>query len=332
MKITKTTWHGYDAVEMEAGGWRALMIPEVGANLISLTNKDKGLDILRTPAADEVEAFGQRPQLFGLPLLFPPNRIEDGTYTHKGQTYQFPITIPAQNNHHHGIIKTQKFTVTKTVVAADHVEVEAAFFSNRFNDELFKLFPHEFVCTMYFRLSAAGLEHRVTFRNESGSEMPLGVGYHTPVRIPFAKGGDAGRCKLWMSVGERWEINERGLPTGKLLPLGEAEKPLRTTGLKPVGTAIEWALTARPLEVDGKPYNGAILKDEAAGTTLYYEVDPAYRHFTFWNNGGTVDWACPEPQTWAINAPNLKLPAEQTGFQTVAPGQEWSAFSKIYVK
>jgi aldose 1-epimerase len=332
MKISKTTWHGYEAVEMEAGGWQALMIPEVGANMIRLVNKEKGLDIFRTPADDEVETFASRPQLFGLPLLFPPNRIEDGTYSHNGKTYQFPITIPAQNNHHHGIIKSQKFTVTKTLVAKDYVEVEASFFSNRFNDALFQLFPHELVCTMYFKLSAQGLEHRVTFRNESDSEMPLGVGYHTPIRIPFVEGGNADNYKLWMSVGQRWEINDRGLPTGKLLPLSDTEQQLRTTGLKPTGTAIEWALNAKPLEVDGKPYNGAILKDEAKGVTLCYEVDPGYRHWTFWNNGGTVDWACPEPQTWAINAPNLQLPKEATGFQTVAPGASWSAYSKIYVK
>ena len=333
MKISKIDWHGYEAVAMEAGGWEALLIPAVGANLVKLVNKAKKLDILRTPKPDEVEFFATRPQLFGLPLLFPPNRIEDGTYTHDGRTYHYPITIPDQNNHHHGTLKTQPFIVTRTHVGRDYVEVAASYFSNRVNDAIFSYFPHEFVCRMYFRLSAEGLEHRVTFVNESDSDMPLGVGYHTPIRIPFVEGGHADNYKLWMSVGEKWEVNHRTLPTGTLLPLDETEQQLRTiAGLKPTGTPIEWPMTARPLEVDGKPYNGAIIRDEANGITVFYEVDNQFKHWTFWNNGGTVDWACPEPQTWAINAPNLKMSNEITGFQTVAPGEMWSAVSKIYVK
>ncbi|MCD8186145.1 MAG: aldose 1-epimerase [Rikenellaceae bacterium] len=332
MNISKIEWNGYRAVAMEAGGWEALLIPELGANLVKLVHREKKLNILRTPKDDELEFFAARPQLFGLPLLFPPNRIEDGTYTHNGKTYHYPITIPDQNNHHHGTLKSQAFTVTRTEIGSDYVEVEASFFSNLVNDAVYSYFPHAFECRMSFKLSACGLEHRVTFVNQSDSDMPLGVGYHTPIMIPFVEGGNADQYKLRMSVGEKWEVNDRTLPTGKRFPLDQTEQQLRTCGLKPTGCAIEWPMTGQPIEVDGKPYNGAIIEDSANGVTVYYQVDDQFKHWTFWNNGGTVDWACPEPQTWAINAPNLDLPNEVTGFQTVAPGQSWSAVSKIYAR
>ncbi len=330
--IKKITWNGLDAIEFAAGGYEALLVPSVGANVVKLKNTAKNADILRTPKPEDMETFASRPQIFGLPLLLPPNRIEDGRYTYNGRTYQFPITIPDQNNYHHGNIKSQPFTVTKCEEKNGEVEIEANYFSNIFNDEIYQYFPHEFECRMNFRLSARGLEHKVTFINLSATEMPIGVGYHTPLMVPFIPGGDASKYRLRVSVGKRWELGDRTLPTGNLLPLGESEKPLRGEGIVPLAEAVEYAFTTEPIEVGGKAYTGAILTDTASGTSVFYEVDKQMGHWTIWNNGASGNWICPEPQSWAINAPNVKLPAEVTGFQTVAPGKEWSSVSKIYVK
>lgn len=331
--IKKINWNGFDAIEFAAGGYEALLIPAMGANVVRLRHAVTGAEILRTPKADEIDTFRERPQLFGLPLLFPPNRIEDGRYSYGGRSYQFPITIPAQNNFHHGTIKSQPFVISNCADSEGVVEIEAVFFSNCVNDGVYAYFPHEFECRMCFRLSADGLEHTVFFLNHSADEMPLGVGYHTPLNLPFIAGSDPSGHRLRLSVGERWELNERTLPTGKFLPLSDFEKGLRSPeGILPIGQPIESAFTAEPLTIDGKPYNGAILTDTASGRSVYYEVDGQMRDWTLWNNGGEVSWMCPEPQTWAINAPNLKLPAEKTGFQTVKPGAKWSSTAKIYLK
>lgn len=332
MSILKTQWNGLEAVVFEAGGYEAMLIPGVGANLVRLYHKPTKADILRTPTAEEVDIFRERPQIFGLPLLFPPNRIEDGKYSYKGTDYQYPITLPAQNNYHHGIIKGLPFVVTRAEETGDQVEIEASYFSNAVNDAIYTHFPHEFVCKMTFNLSARGLKHTVSFNNLSAKEMPLGVGYHTPINVPFIKGADKGAYKLRLSVGKLWELNDRTLPTGKLLDLTPEAAKLRGEGLAPTGTAIEWAMTAAPIEVDGKPYHGAVMTDTANHLRVFYEVDNEMKHWTLWNNGGSVDWACPEPQTWAINAPNLKMDDSITGFQTVAPGATWQTVARIYVK
>ena len=47
--IRNTVWHGYQAVEFEAGGYEAMLIPGVGANLVKLRHRASGIDILRTP-------------------------------------------------------------------------------------------------------------------------------------------------------------------------------------------------------------------------------------------------------------------------------------------
>lgn len=330
MKIESVKFHGVDAVAFEAGGYEALMVPSVGANLVKLYHRAKGVDILHTPSADEMDLFYQRPQIYGVPVLFPPNRIEDGTYSYRGVKYQYPITLPAQHNYHHGILKSQPFVVTKTIVAEDYVEVEAAFFSNRVNNAIYVDFPHAFECRINFILSESGLEQTITFVNDSDADMPLGMGYHTPIRIPFQAGND--EYKMWLSAGEEWELSNRSLPTEHLLPLDNKLQTLRTTGMNPVGEPIERALTNKPMFVNDKEFSGAIFANVNTRTLVFYEVDEQFKHWTIWNNGGEAGYMCPEPQTWAINAPNLSLDPDFTGFQIVEAGDAWSATTKLYVK
>ncbi len=332
MNIEKIKWNGIDAVLLETKVYEAIIVPSVGANLVKLYNKQKKVDILHTPTAEEMDTFINRPQIFGVPLLFPPNRIEDGTYTFAGKKYNYPITIPAQNNYHHGIIKSQVFTVTHTRMSADAVEVEATFFSNQINNAIFTDFPHEFICRIRFILTDNELTHIVSFQNLSNAPMPLGVGYHTPIRLPFFKNTEKSDYKLRLSAGKRWELTDRSLPTEELLNLSDEEALLRTEGMTVTGKPIEIALTDEALTVNGKPYHGAILTNTKDKISVYYEVDSQFKHWTLWNNGGEVDWVCPEPQTWAINAPNLKLPASVTGFQAVSAGKTWSGTTRFYVK
>lgn len=332
MNIEKINWYGMDAVLLETNVYEAILVPSIGANLVKLFNKEKGVDILRTPTEEDVETFLSRPQIFGVPLLFPPNRIEDGTYEFRGKKYEYPITIPAQNNYHHGIIKSQPFTITRTRISSDALEVEASFFSNRINNAIFENFPHEFVCKIRIILSDNELTHIVTFSNLGTEPMPLGVGYHTPIRLPFSKNTDKSDYKLRLSAGKRWELSDRSLPTGNLLDLSEEESLLRTEGMTVTRKPIEIALTDEAIFENGKTFHGAILTNAKDNISVYYEVDSQFKHWTLWNNGGEVDWVCPEPQTWAINAPNLKLPTEITGMQSVGGGKSWSGTTRFYVK
>lgn len=330
MKIEKINFHGLEAVRLDVADYEAIVIPSVGANLVRLFHKKGEIDMVRTPLKADIDNFKSRPQVYGIPMLFPPNRIADGCYSYNGVTYQFPITIPGQNNYHHGIIKSQPFVVTKTIIHEDAVELEAAYYSNLISDSIYTHFPHAFECRVNYLLSNAGLEHTVTFVNDGDTDMPLGVGYHTPINVPFQ--AEPGTYKMWLTAGEEWELNERSLPTGNLLPLDEQLQLLRTQGLDPVGEAIERSVTNKPFFLEGEAFSGAIIANLATGVKLFYEVDEQFQHWTIWNSGGAAGFICPEPQTWAINAPNLNLPDEVTGFQVIEPGDAWSATTKLYIK
>ena len=324
-------WHGLQAVEFGKGDYEALLIPGFGANLVRLANVRLGVEILRTPEADEIETFKGRPHVFGLPVLFPPNRIADGTFTFDGYTYRLPITQLKEHHYHHGILKSQPFAVSKAWETDDEVFVECRYYSNAGNDAIFRDFPHEFKCKIIYRLTAEGLEQEVVFTNRSRQRMPLGVGFHTPLRIPFA-GGEAADYVMRAAVGEQVELNDRNLPTGRKLPLTEQFAKLRGEGLRVTDCEpIEAGFTLREIEVGGKPYRGAVVENLRTGVRVFYEVDERTLYWTIWNNGGQVPYCCPEPQSWVTNAPNAADP-EAEGFRSVAPGESWSAKYRLYVR
>lgn len=319
------------AVEFSKGDYTALLVPGTGANLVRLANTRLGVEILRTPDGDGIEEFRKRPHVFGLPILFPPNRIADGCYTFDGRVYRFPITNPGENNYHHGILKGQPFAVSKAWETDDEVLVECRYYSNAGNDAIFRDFPHEFKCKIVYRLTARGLEQEVMFANRSKEPMPVGVGFHTPLRIPFA-GGSAADYVMRAAVGEEVELNGRKLPTGRKLPLSEQFAKLREGGLRVTGCgAIESTFTVREIEVDGKPFRGALVENLRTGVRTFYEADGQTTCWVIWNNGGQVPYCCPEPQSWTTNAPNMADPVAE-GFRSIAPGGKWSIKFRLYAQ
>ena len=324
-------WHGIDAVEFSKGDYTALLVSGMGANLVRLANTRLGVEILRAPSADEIDEFRRRPHVFGLPVLFPPNRIEDGTYTVGGRTYRFPITQTKEHHYHHGILKSQPFQVSKARETDQEVLIECRYYSNAGNDAIFRDFPHEFKCKITYRLTAEGLEQEVMFGNKSREPMPVGVGFHTPMQIPFAGGPDSDYV-MRAAVGEEVFLNDRNIPTGRTLPLSERFARLREGGLQVTDCdPIEAAFTLREIDVDGKPFCGALVENLRTGVRTFYETDGKTVYWTIWNNGGQVRYCCPEPQSWWTNAPNAADP-EAAGFRTIPPGGKWSMKFRLYAK
>lgn len=329
--IRTVDYYGLHAVEFSVGDYTALLVPGTGANLVRLAHARLGAELLRTPGPGEIDAFLGRPHVYGMPVLFPPNRIADGTYAYGGRTYRFPITIARENNYHHGILKSQPFVVSKARDDGREVFIECRCYSNPACDAVYRDFPHPFKCKICFRLTAAGLEQEVMFGNKGADPMPVGVGFHTPLRIPFA-GGRAEDYRLRLAVGDRVELDGRNLPTGRLLPLGGRNARLRDEGLQVTEcAAIEAGFTVRAIETDGRPFRGAEVRDLRTGARVFYEADDRTVYWTLWNDGGRVPYCCPEPQSWWTDAPNAPDPAAR-GFRTVPPGGRWSMKFRLWAE
>jgi Galactose mutarotase and related enzymes len=332
VKIEKITWSGEEAVYFTAGDYEAVMIPKIGANIIELKHKVLGCNIIRTP--ETLKEFKSKPIIFGIPILFPPGRIEDGKYSVNDMAYELPINDTIRNNHYHGIINKLPFTVTSTKVnkIEEYVEIEVSFWSNSFNEDVFRYFPHEFQCQMTYKLSKKGLEQKITFINCSEKLMPLGVGFHTAFNVPFQADSKKENYALTLSVGDKWLVNSRYLPTGNKVNLCDYEKKYRDGGVIPLEHPVNDTYTVQPLSFQGTPFNGAIIEDKEKNIKLYYEFGKDYKFCTVWNNEASSDFICIEPQTWMNNAPNLKLSSEETGFRVLLSGEKWSETTKIFIE
>jgi aldose 1-epimerase len=330
VSVKEKDWFGEKVIEFSAGGYKAIMIPSIGANVIQLINIEKDMDILKTPKT--LEELKDRPQGYGIPLLFPPNRIENATYTINGKTYNLPRNGGASNNHVHGILRGLPFNILRAEEKEDDaVEIEVNFISDKENDVMFRYFEHEFECRLFYRLSKEGLEQKLTFVNNSNSPMPLGIGFHTTLNVPFSKDSNRETYRLIVSAYKKWELTDKNLPTGNILPLNIQELEYRNAGMMPYEFPLDNCYMAKPIELDGRKYHGAILIDTLSNKKVFYEVGEEYTHWTIWNKNAEGDFICPEPQTWTINAPNVDLPWEVTGVKLLPPGESWSENSKLYV-
>lgn len=319
-------YQGEKAIWLKHGSYEAAVLPEIGANLIVFRELERGLDFLHQPKENEMEEFKANPGIYGIPVLIPPNRFEDGKFPWEGTTYQLPINEEATGNHLHGYIHTLPWIVND--MKADEHESTVVLSHRVSEGHLYKTyFPFEFTVTMRYTLSSSGLLQQVTVRNDGQSRIPNLIAFHTAINAPFVPGSSPDDYKMQVTIGERYELNERSLPTGKKQALNEGELLMKGEGVNPYFESMDNHYTASPK--DGR--NAMILSDTRTGDRLIYDVGTSYKHWMIWNNGACKQFFCPEPQMNLVNAPNITdIPDEEKGLIGLEPGQIWEEHSRLY--
>lgn len=304
-------------ITLKNGAYEAVLAPEVGGAMISLTKN--GVEAMNVPTNEEI--LRTKSTRFGYPLLFPPNRIDGGKFTAAGKTYQFPLNEPARGNSLHGFLHTRAWEV-ESVSENEAVLV----FKGTPDTDFYQYLSCEFEVRRVFELTEEGLKETIVIKNTGKDTMPIGLGFHTAFKADPTS-------KVRVSIGKRIEVTERMLPTGVVRALSEEEAAFRNEGQNPIAWNMDDHYTVEPIEVIGEKFHGAVI--ERADATVTYEVDPFYRHWMIWNSGQDGTFICIEPQNWRINAPNLveELGAE-AGMDLLESGKtlEVATFLKIETK
>ncbi|MPY16702.1 aldose 1-epimerase [Paenibacillus glucanolyticus] len=320
-------YHDESAVYLRAGAYEAVMLPGIGGNLISFRDLEKGYRFLHEPAPEEMAAFRERPMIHGIPVLFPPNRYEQGNFRWNGKIHHLPVNEEATGHHLHGFL----YNIPWELDDYGHSKQEAYVTVSVHVDErhpVYEAFPFPFHIQLRYSLSDQGLSQRVTITNTGTASMPCLLAFHTSINAPFVEGGDARDYRMKLTLGKRWELGESMLPTGAHQPLSASEEAMQGDGVYPFFERMDNHYTAAAQ--NGR--NRMELTDEAAQLTLVYDVGTSYKQWMIWNNEATEGFLCPEPQINLVNAPNMDMPAEEVGCFSLEPDEIWEETSRLYVK
>jgi len=300
------------AYQLENERMLVVVIPSEGANLISLYDKEKRLEILRTPKT--LDEYESRKMTFGTPVLFPPNRIEDATFTFDGRKYELEMNRAKENNHIHGFVHNKEWKVKEMNQEENSIVLQLRSIEHK---DIVSQFPHEFVMEMTVILTNDGVEQRLTIKNDSEKTMPLGIGYHTTFFF------DQNESVLNMEIGNQWELGERGLPTGEFLQSPYQGKLSEGMLLKDIALDDVYQMSN---------VKKAVIQHKKEKIEVTYEVDEKFNQWVLFTADGKSDFIAIEPYSWVTNAPNLTLPKEVTGMDELLSGEVKQYVTKIKVE
>jgi aldose 1-epimerase len=286
-----------------------------GANCISLRHEGYGAKILREPEYTRLD----NPYLYGMPILYPNNRISGGRFSFENREYVFPVNEPNTNCHIHGFLHEMPFELVEK--GEDYVICEYIATKERPYCE----FPHAFTVRIIYRIGQNGLVCDTEICNESNVNMPNLLGFHTTFNVPFLTDGKSEDICVLAEVKDEVERNmQMYLPTGKILPDDEITHKLCRGTFLP----FERTISRQYLKKD----EGRVaLIDKKRKLFVVYEIDEKFG-FRLLYNGNVSEYICIEPQTCMANAPNAPFEREYAGFDYIKPHETKVYHTRIYIK
>lgn len=324
-------WNGMTCVKMNAGGYEALVAYEIGCNVIRLRNIGKGIEFFRWNPDNTADDIRQSAEVWGLPTLYLPNRFADGVLKTSDAVYQLPVNEKAPyNNHIHGFLHKRVFEVVEHNSDSNCAWVKTRYVYDE-RDEFFQYLPVRFTAEYTFTLSENGLEQEICFTNDDNKVLPMSLASHTTINAPFVDGGKEEDIRLTVPIGKKCELNERCLPTENLKAPAMWDLEYKNGTKCPVLQVVDNDMYfGETTKLNGEEFHGVIAEDIASGKKLCYEVSEQYKFWIIWNDRGFNHYFCPEPMTAMIDAPNLSLPADVSGYVEVKPNETFKASQRFF--
>ena len=326
-----TSYKGKDVIELVAGKYRAIIAPFLGSIVIRMQDTQNDIEVFRYNEALTIDELKASAEVYGLPTLYLPNRLANGILKVSDATYHLPVNDPL-GNHIHGFLHKREHSIVSATVVGDKAIAKTEYIYDD-KDEFYQYYPVSFKASFKFTLSPSGLDYSFTITNTSDRQLPFGVCNHTTINGPFTSGGNGLDTRLYIPVGDKWKLDKHCIPTGEFLPMTNHDRQYITGSQVPVLHDIDNdVFFAEMGSLDDRKFYGALVTDNATGKRIVYEVCEDFKFWIIWNDHGDKGFFCPEPSTWIIDAPNQPIPADESGYVELAPGEAKTLTEHIYTE
>lgn len=283
----------HEVIRLQSGDCSAMIDP-IGAQCMQFSHHPSGISVLHT---DDEKI------LSGIPILFPVNRIDGGRFGCAGVQYQLPINEEHTGCSLHGTLYTELFSVTEQ----SDTDVTLRYGSGG----RYPGFPQEFSVEITYTLADCALCQTAKIRNHAGSPLPVLLGFHTSIAIPFCPGSKPEDITVKADLAASLSRNERHLTVGRV-PSDAVLEAFREGTYRPCLPISRQFLAG----ADGS----VILTDHRTGVRVRYTPDPLLRYRMMFS--GAPGYFCPEPQTCAVNAPNMPAGDPDAAYPVLFAGEE----------
>ncbi|MBE6368006.1 MAG: aldose 1-epimerase [Lentisphaerae bacterium] len=302
-----------EKIDLELGGFAVSFRPQLGANMVRLLHKESGLEILRTPPDDAT--YRTKPEIWGMPVLMPPNRIRDGRFVYQQREYQLPVNEPMpRHTCLHGIILHKAWEFNQ--LSSNCVEMHISYPGTAANEG----WMHTFEANLQYKFSSDQVEQQLVFTNTSDLTMPLMVGFHSAFNFP-----DKAEFYLDADNVNRTLDDLRKIVDGKseTVPDWQRFRSLQHG---------ERVLGHFAMKRNDKTNAELLIRYPQQPWQMRYQLPEPWREWVIWNNLGTENFICVEPQSCRIDAMNIGLPLQEAGVIELLPGAAQAFKSSIVIE
>ena len=278
-------------------------IDSVGAQCMNLYAEEYGISVLHTDALRVVT---------GIPILFPTNRIDGGHFFCEGVEYQLPVNEADTNCSLHGTLYEQPFTVVEQTATSVVLRW-------RSGGDYFG-FSQDFSVQIGYDLNEGALTQTVVIENHAGAPLPILLGFHTAFTVPFCDGSVCEDVRIYADHAAALSRNERHLTDGRM-PF-DAEDEAFAAGT----FCADHPLTRLYLAGEGGEWT---MRDIRTGVMVCYQPDPAFTYRMIYSP--VRGMFCCEPQTCAVDAPNLPADSPDAKYPILREGEQMVLRSVITV-
>lgn len=140
-------------------------------------------------------------------ILFPfANRIKDGTYEFRGETFQFDINQHEEQNALHGLVYNKTFQLVDTKLTQSSAKISLEYIENN----LSKGFPYTYKIKLDYVFTETSIDVELSVVNTDTKTFPFTLGWH-----PYFTSANLYESKLVFDSNEKLIIGERNITEGK---------------------------------------------------------------------------------------------------------------------